>query len=145
MVSCSVNTIATKLQDVVVVGKNPDGSSRTFLHPAFQTACMFLGESLCLIPFLARLWYVRRREPKSGEAHPSFPRRAALAFMLPALCDAGGTTLLNLGLYYTNASAYQMLRGTLVLFAGALTILILKRSLYSHHWMGMTLITAGAV
>lgn len=30
-----------------------------------------------------------------------------------------------------------MLRGTLVIFAGLLTILLLKRSLHSHHWLGM--------
>lgn len=37
-----------------------------------------------------------------------------------------------------------MLRGTLVLFAGAFTILILRRQLYIHNWLGMVLITAGA-
>ena len=37
-----------------------------------------------------------------------------------------------------------MLRGTLVIFAGALTILLLKRSLYAHNWLGMVLICAGA-
>lgn len=42
------------------------------------------------------------------------------------------------------ASVFQMLRGTLVIFAGLLTIVLLKRSLYIHHWMGMVLITAGA-
>lgn len=35
------------------------------------------------------------------------------------------------------ASTFQMLRGTLVLFAGLLTILLLKRRLHSHHWFGM--------
>jgi hypothetical protein len=42
------------------------------------------------------------------------------------------------------ASTYQMLRGTLVLFAGAFTILILRRQLFIHNWLGMVLITAGA-
>jgi hypothetical protein len=42
------------------------------------------------------------------------------------------------------ASTYQMLRGTLVIWAGLLTIVILKRRLHSHHWFGMVLITAGA-
>lgn len=42
------------------------------------------------------------------------------------------------------ASTYQMLRGTLVLFAGAFTVLILRRQLFIHHWLGMVLITAGA-
>lgn len=37
-----------------------------------------------------------------------------------------------------------MLRGTLVLFAGAFTVLILRRQLFIHHWLGMVLITAGA-
>lgn len=35
------------------------------------------------------------------------------------------------------ASVFQMLRGTLVIFAGLLTILLLKRRLHSHHWLGM--------
>jgi len=42
------------------------------------------------------------------------------------------------------ASTYQMLRGTLVLFAGMFTILILRRQLFVHNWLGMVLITAGA-
>jgi hypothetical protein len=37
-----------------------------------------------------------------------------------------------------------MLRGTLVLFAGTFTILILRRQLFIHNWLGMVLITAGA-
>ncbi len=43
------------------------------------------------------------------------------------------------------ASTFQMLRGTLVLFAGLLTIVLLKRRLHIHHWLGMALIVAGAV
>ena len=39
---------------------------------------------------------------------------------------------------------FQMLRGTLVVFAGALTIILLKRRLHVHHYFGITLITAGA-
>ena len=42
------------------------------------------------------------------------------------------------------ASTFQMLRGTLVLFAGLLTIVLLKRRLHIHHWLGMALIVAGA-
>ena len=42
------------------------------------------------------------------------------------------------------ASVFQMLRGTLVVFAGALTLILLKRRLHVHHYFGITLITAGA-
>jgi len=71
-------------------------------------------------------------------------QKTALSFVFPALCDAGATTLLNLGLYYTYASVFQMLRGTLVCFAGGLTIVILGRKLHNHNWLGIVLITAGA-
>ena len=37
-----------------------------------------------------------------------------------------------------------MLRGTMVVFAGLLTIVILRRALHLHHWMGIILILAGA-
>ena len=49
-----------------------------------------------------------------------------------------------MGLFFTFASIFQMLRGTLVIFAGLLTILVLKRRLHVHHWFGILLITAGA-
>jgi drug/metabolite transporter (DMT)-like permease len=156
-----LNTIATKIQDGVVVGSDSAGKPLLFKHPAVQTAFMFAGEALCLIPFFIGQWM------KSGAARDhqqTFPgsdgsghsnhgggkttaamfRSTALAFTLPALCDAGATTLLNLGLYYTYASVFQMLRGTLVVFAGILTIVLLKRRLRSHNWFGIVLITAGA-
>ncbi len=37
-----------------------------------------------------------------------------------------------------------MLRGTLVLWAGLLTIVVLHRRLHIHNWFGMVLIVAGA-
>ncbi|KAG7669419.1 hypothetical protein Ndes2526B_g05744 [Nannochloris sp. 'desiccata'] len=160
----SLNTIATKIQDGVVVGTDSAGKPLLFKHPAVQTAFMFAGEALCLIPFFIGQWM------KSDTATSSTPRNqqqlssadgisnsnictkttaamfrsTALAFTLPAICDAGATTLLNLGLYYTYASVFQMLRGTLVVFAGILTIVLLKRRLRSHNWFGIVLITAGA-
>ena len=42
------------------------------------------------------------------------------------------------------ASTFQMLRGTLVLWAGLLTIVVLHRRLHIHNWFGMVLIVAGA-
>lgn len=157
----SINTIATKLQDRVVVGADDKGRPLTFKHPAVQTVMMFSGELLCLLPFFVRRWWraahraARTQEDKDAAA--ARQRRATWFFALPALCDACGTTLLNLGLYYTcatlaaccccfcpslipalplpslglsDASVFQMLRGTLVLFAGMLTIVLLRRRLH---------------
>eukprot|EP00879_Flechtneria_rotunda_P000652 GHRR01000766.1.p1 GENE.GHRR01000766.1~~GHRR01000766.1.p1 ORF type:complete len:730 (+),score=256.50 GHRR01000766.1:2549-4738(+) len=147
----TINTIATKYQDITVVGRLPDGTPITFKHPAVQSACMFFGESLCLIPYFYLRWRkqrAKRLDPSYIPMHPAAKRSRRisriLAFAVPTLCDATGTTLMNIGLFYTYASTYQMLRGTLVLFAGMFTILILRRQLYIHNWLGMVLIAAGA-
>lgn len=141
------------LQDLVVIGHKDDGTALTFRHPAVQSAFMFLGEMLCLIPYFYLRYKKKESRARSGTAYVSTlsaeekqtrNTNRIFAFAVPALCDACGTTLMNVGLYFTYASAFQMLRGTLVLFAGTFTVIILRRSLYSHHWLGMVLITAGA-
>lgn len=78
-------------------------------HPratsCLQTAAMFLGESLCLVPFALRRWYKRRwAAPETAEeqaARDHRLRRSFWVFGLPALCDAAASTMLNLGLFYT--------------------------------------------
>ena len=39
-----------------MVGHTAAGKKITFQHPAFQSAFMFLGETLCLIPFALITW-----------------------------------------------------------------------------------------
>jgi drug/metabolite transporter (DMT)-like permease len=51
---------------------------------------------------------------------------------------------LSAGLRCRYASVFQMLRGTMVVFTGLLTVLLLKRRLHIHHWLGIALISAGA-
>ncbi|PNH11378.1 Transmembrane protein C2orf18 [Tetrabaena socialis] len=61
------------------------------------------------------------------------------------MCASGSLYMtLSLGGERGFASTYQMLRGTLVIFAGFFTVLLLRRPLYSHHWLGMALIVGGA-
>lgn len=154
----SISTIALKYQDETVVGHTKHNKPIFFQHPALQTCLMFAGEFSCLIIYIV-ITYTKAHQtaepfaeqPEECIQLPSEPDRssrhswkAGFAFLLPALLDTMATTLLNLGLYYTYASTFQMLRGTLALFAGLLTIIILKRRLHSHHWLGMVLITAGA-
>jgi hypothetical protein len=60
--------ISRFLQDITVVGTLPDGSPLTFKHPAVQSACMFFGESLCLIPY----FYMRWRKRKAKRRNPAY-------------------------------------------------------------------------
>ena len=112
---------------------------------------MFGGEALCLVAyFLLRLRKRIRRQqglepPSVGrKQRPLFFLHRTLIFAIPSFLDAVGATFLNLGLYYTFASVFQMLRGTLVLFAALFTLLFLRRRLFVHHWLGVLLISAGA-
>eukprot|EP00892_Ulva_mutabilis_P004515 jgi/Ulvmu1/2435/UM134_0016.1 len=186
LVTGALNTLSVKFQDTVVVGRTPDGAPLAFYHPAVQSACMFLGEFLCIIPYLIQRWRAwsgkRRQEAETANgsnheasepllqvahaSHRDHPSASSFSYAsvpaygeggggddisdsvfmlaLPTLCDAASTTLMNVGLYYTSASTFQMLRGLVVFFAGLFTILILKRRLYVHHWQGMLLISVGA-
>ena len=153
IVTGTINTIATKLQDRTVVGVDKAGDPVYFFAPGVQSAFMFLGEALCLA---AHAWRARFRSgggggggssatatPSSSTARRLTPPVAA-SFALPAALDAVATTLINVGLFYSSASVYQMLRGTLAVFAALFTVLLLKRRLHVHHVFGVVLIASGA-
>jgi drug/metabolite transporter (DMT)-like permease len=50
---------------------------------------------------------------------------------------------MNVGLLYTSASIYQMLRGSVVLCTGILSFFFLRRHLYAFQWMSLFVITLG--
>ncbi|KAF0974756.1 hypothetical protein FDP41_006230 [Naegleria fowleri] len=149
----TINTITTKLQDVSNAKGIGDGPPTAFQHAFFQTAAMFLGELLCLIPHNIQLLYYKIKGKKTAEESSEDsliekkpkPFTNPLIFWIPACCDLGGSTLLNFGLFYTDASVYQMLRGILVVFTGLLSVIFLKARLYYHHWAGLFCIVIGCV
>lgn len=106
-----------------------------------SSSLRFAGESLCLLAHAALAAHRARASPRARQR----PRaRVILAFAAPACLDAVATTLVNVGLFYTSASVYQMLRGTLVIFAAGFTVVLLRRRLHTHHAFGVVLIAAGA-
>jgi len=50
---------------------------------------------------------------------------------------------MNLGLVYTNASVYQMLRGVVVVFTGFFTYLFLKKKQFAFQWVGIFFVVLG--
>jgi len=82
---------------------------------------------------------VQQVNPSIPPATPVF----SIVFLWPTLCDLGGTTLGGIGLIYTPASVWQMLRGSIIIFSGALSVIFLKRKLHCHHWFGMSIVVAG--
>lgn len=115
----------------------PDmGNGCLFIHPFFQVYAMFLGECLCLLAFI-----VLRCLGKVEPAPPFNP----LVFLPCALCDTCGTSLMMLGLLLTYASAYQMLRGSVVIFTGLFSRIFLKRALNKNNYAGLGLVLLGTI
>mmetsp|Transcript_30762 Transcript_30762/g.73912 ORF Transcript_30762/g.73912 Transcript_30762/m.73912 type:complete len:388 (-) Transcript_30762:352-1515(-) len=158
LVTGSINTISTKYADMQCVpnyrldnpaescpavsnSTNPDElcppGCATFDHPFAQAAGMFLGEMLCLFVFKA-MFLFRTPDPDENLHFPKY------VFAWPAFLDMAGTSVMYLGLTMTYASVFQMLRGSVVVFTGMLSVVVLRRTLLPFHWVGMLLVTAGA-
>ncbi|RKP34888.1 hypothetical protein BJ085DRAFT_15775 [Dimargaris cristalligena] len=162
LVTGTLNTLLTKLQDMECVGncEDPDPSRRQlFEQPTWQTLNMFAGETLCLIVFYLNIfWTNYRRKRQAGvlamagnpdalpatlaDTRPLTGLRTLLMW-LPAAFDICGTTLMNVGLFYTSASVYQMLRGAVVIFSGIFSVIFLKHRLQSFQWGSLLLIMIG--
>lgn len=66
-----------------------------------------------------------------------------LLMWIPCFFDICGTTLMNVGLIYTSASVYQMLRGSIVLFVGLFSVFFLRRKLFLYQWVALFSIVSG--
>ncbi|KAJ3159731.1 hypothetical protein HDU86_001381 [Geranomyces michiganensis] len=66
-----------------------------------------------------------------------------LLLWLPTLCDMTATTLMNVGLIHVSASIYQMLRGSVVLFTGTLSVIFLHRRHPVYRWFALCCVFAG--
>ena len=145
--------------------KGIDGTVHQFNHPFFQAAGMFLGgkqnthnwplnsiELLCLLAF-----YSIQAKKHCQDQPVEKTNFNPLIFVLPACCDMTATSLMcmmflshlksnhraDLGLTYTYASVFQMLRGSVIIFTGILSMIFLKKKLRVHHWSGMVSVLVG--
>ncbi|KAJ1733760.1 hypothetical protein LPJ61_001402 [Coemansia biformis] len=68
---------------------------------------------------------------------------ATLWMWVPAACDLLGTTLMNVGLFFTTASVYQMLRGAVVIFSGLFSVLFLGHRLERFQIVSLAMVVVG--
>jgi len=59
------------------------------------------------------------------------------------MCDMCATSLMYIGLSWTYASIFQMLRGAVMIFTGIFSVFFLGRKLGKHHWLGMVIVMSG--
>jgi len=130
----SINTLATKLADITDA-EGINGETTSFNHPFVQALGMFLGELSCFGAYYILMF-------KNGRAKDDRPFPPWI-FLPPALCDMTATSLMYVGLNLTYASVFQMLRGSVVIFTGIMSVIFLKRKLVAAQWIGMVLVLLG--
>ena len=144
-VSGSINTIANKFQ------QNLYSLDRKYSHPWFVTTCMFIGEATCLIWYSLYKYKQTRKEKvilREDQQTPitishKKPEIPIYLISIPALCDFFGSTIMCLGLSMMAGSVYQMLRGSIIIFTSFFSVIFLKRILYRHNFLGMSLVVVG--
>ncbi|KAF7995596.1 hypothetical protein HCN44_006703 [Aphidius gifuensis] len=145
LVTGSFNTLSVKYADMQeVVGQ--DGSIRKFNHPFMQSAFMFIGEMLCLLIFKIAFIYFNRLGDGTVDSHPLTKGSRnfnPLVLLIPACCDLISTSTMYVGLSLTQASSFQMLRGSVIVFTGILSVGFLERKLGGREWTGIILVIVG--
>eukprot|EP00731_Ephydatia_muelleri_P024392 Em0016g663a len=104
---------------------------------------MFLGEALCYAAFKA--WYIWRQCNNQDMSIFGDQKFNPLVWAIPAMCDLCGTSIMYVGLTWTYAASFQMLRGSVIIFTGLLSVAFLGNTLKIHHWIGMVTVIVGLV
>ncbi|EFN66915.1 Transmembrane protein C2orf18 [Camponotus floridanus] len=145
IITGSFNTLSVKYADrQVVLGE--DQQLRYFNHPFMQSLFMFIGEALCFLAFKVFYYYYNRRA--DGSVDNNVLTKGSRSFnpfilFVPALCDMFATSIMYIGLNMTYASSFQMLRGSVIIFTGILSIGFLDRKLGAREWIGIGFVITG--
>eukprot|EP00164_Ancoracysta_twista_P002055 GFYU01002707.1.p1 GENE.GFYU01002707.1~~GFYU01002707.1.p1 ORF type:complete len:403 (-),score=130.55 GFYU01002707.1:286-1494(-) len=155
LITGSINTISKKMQNQSTA-EGVDGDVHKFSKPWFQTVIMFSGELVCLLWLYVSFWIYQYRVRRQSTAQTSLLSDAStikevkinneispFLLLIPACCDLLGTTLAGIGLLYTYASVWQMLRGSIIVFSGVFSVIFLKRELLPYKWFGIGVVTCG--
>ena len=122
-------------------------------HHWFITFGMFVGELFSIFYYIFII--IRRKkevtenqdnsEKNEDENTKKIPVPSNFIFSISALCDLLSTTLDTFGLTYLTSSIFQMLRGFRLIFICLLSKVILKNEIYSHQYLGISILILGLV
>ena len=110
------------------------GVVHDFDKPFMQSILMFFGMMFAI--FIAKCW-----DPEKKGNQPVTKRSIVMA-SIPSAFDLFASTLMTFGLIYINASVFQMLRGSMVIFSAILSIIFLKKHIRAYEWtaIGITIV-----
>ena len=135
MVTCSTSSFPA---DTSLSHDCPSPDEEPFNKPWIGNIFMFMGEMLLLATSR------QTRSPAQADvlshARPELPARY---LVLPASLDVLGSGVSGVGMLFITASVWQMMRGSLILFTAALSVLFLGRRLEKQHVLGLSLAAFG--
>jgi len=121
---------------------------RMFNRPWWESMTMFLAMSMSML-FHCCLrccktkdksqnvqWLLKEYKVEEKWSGPP-TWKLCLYIMIPALLDLLATTLSGIGLLWVDASVYQMLKGSIMVFSVILSICCLGKKLKVYHWYGV--------
>ncbi|KAJ2079479.1 hypothetical protein H4R24_003747 [Coemansia sp. RSA 988] len=132
---CLVNWVNCK----DIAASTPDG----YEPIADEATNAGLGDIADDIPTTDALPVAATSEASSSTDPKPITASANLWMWIPATCDLLGTTLMNVGLFFTSASVYQMLRGAVVIFSGIFSVLFLGHRLERFQVISLGMVVAG--
>ena len=104
---------------------------------------MLLGMTTCIVAFKVWQYWNACHKRDSSEFCPQTPN--PLIWVVPAVCDMSVTALLYIALTWTHVASFQMLRGSVIIFTGLISVAFLGTKLSVRNWVGMFTVTLGLV
>eukprot|EP00727_Mastigamoeba_balamuthi_P009241 m51a1_g494 hypothetical protein (434) ;mRNA; f:246101-247614 len=136
-------TVATKAQDnSYSVGWG--GQEHAFNHPWTQTLFMFIAETLVLVVFIAHkvvTWKRKGRDPEKESFLQLFPP----ILIVPTILDLLATGVSSIALLYIDASVWQMLTGSLIIFSTIMARVFFHRKPLPYEIIGIAVSVIGLV
>ncbi|OHT05480.1 putative integral membrane protein [Tritrichomonas foetus] len=146
------------------IGRN--NNYHKFEKPWWQTFIMFIGMFAALIVYVIYESIVKCKARKTDiiinndktadndQIHNPDTKdvetlrsklKTVFILAIPACCDLLSTGISNVALLWIQASAWNMLRGAMVVFSAIFHALILKRKYYGYMWFGVAVVTIALV
>ncbi|KAA6358743.1 MAG: hypothetical protein EZS28_045730, partial [Streblomastix strix] len=117
-----------------------------FEKPWIQTCLMFIGEASVVFYLIANIIirkYFKKVPHINSSSSSKFNRNnihLLLYFMLFSLLDLAGTTIAGTGLLFIPGSAFQILRGAVIICTEVGSIFAFKRRSSVVKWVGIILV-----
>lgn len=152
LITGTINTLFTKIQ-FTQVSVGVQGKPELFSKPWFSTWNMMFA--MMLVGIVDQMVKPRKgmkdapllideapgASPDTSEK-TSYTKKVCLV-AVPAAFDIVATALCAVGMLYIQASVWQMLRGSSIIFAAMLSVICLKRKLHAWNYLGLALCVVG--